>query len=263
MKTYWGHGLTAFFAFLLVQALLIDCYELGSFALGSAILCEYSCLLLVIPFAFAIVWREPRSKLRELAYPIAVGGLLPALLWIFYHTASFGSPFTIANLFQNPKFLAEDNSYGFIRSFSAAPNLRVLFNLVLGSSRGLLFTQPWVLAAIVSGVIAIPRFKHHRDFVLVFIFPIFSLGLFLWMNSSFNGWAGGATPGPRYLTPVLPLFIFTLGYSWKIMTPTFRRVIFVLTIPAILLYFVVSETTLLAPVNVGLWSFYWNQIMGS
>ena len=75
------------------------------------------------------------------------------------------------------------------------------------SYRGLFFTSPVLLLALLGIVFTIYRGRQRRE--AIFIGSVFVVQIL--MNSAFNGWHAGWTFGPRYLIPSLPFLCLLLA----------------------------------------------------
>gem|GEM_PF-1219674 len=231
LNTYFGHGLATVCVLFLFVAISSKHWAWAGFFFGWALLSDYS-VALILP---ALLIMKPRF------IKLTLGALIPAGLWIWYHTVCFGSPFTLPNKFQNPIYIdvapSSTSLWGVIDLF---PNLTTVGKLLWGPERGFLFSQPWVLLLLItiifSGLYGLwrsfekrrknspaPRFGGPRESLensffffqssskdLVFrpehmLFVLVSFVGVFWMNASFGGWHGGASAGPRYMTAVLPL----------------------------------------------------------
>jgi hypothetical protein len=85
------------------------------------------------------------------------------------------------------------------------PHGEALKNIVFGEYRGLLYTTPW-LAAALPGSLALAR-RHGRE-AFVCVWAVLA---FLWLNASIPPWHGGWAAGPRYLVPMLPFLSVLAG----------------------------------------------------
>jgi hypothetical protein len=204
--------------------------------------------------------RSRSSRIRTFAIFIG-GGILPGLLWVWYHVAAFGSPFALPNKFQNPQFVDVVSDTGALWGvIEVLPKCEIVWKLLFGVERGLLFTQPWVLLGI---CFVAWQFKNNRKREEGFTVGMMALSTFfglLYMNSAFGGWHGGLTPGPRYLGPCLPLFSIWLGFGWgsfsKLQKALLKGCIWI----AIVFSMMVYATTLGAP-NEPLWPYYLEKIL--
>jgi len=226
LNAYWGHGVSAVFLLLFVLAIFWKEFAWAGFFFGWSLLSDYG-IGLVLPGALIAVLALATSSKNIISF--VKGGIIPGLIWIAYHTTYYGSPFTIPNKFQNPMFvdLADkpDAVWGIIY---LVPELGRLKELLWGDSRGLLITQPWVLAVLVYLVISLFN-KHLKEVKPVIAATIVGfLGIFA-MNASFGGWHGGSAPGPRYLSPFLPIFALWVPFvleNSKSLTMNFFKLIF-------------------------------------
>ncbi len=264
---YFGHGCSAVCALALYLALLSDRVFLSAFFFGLGVLCEYSGALLLLPVL--PIWvaglraaRKPGIWLLEF-----VGGALgPAIAWVVYHQYCFGSIWNIPNKFQNPAFVEQSGDRINVGGIFFLPSWDAVWGLTLSPSRGLLFTQPWVL--LLLGAIlfvkpvrqaALDR-QNYRSITLPLIF--FAL-LFL-MNSAFGGWHGGGTSGPRYLSAGLVLLAPVLGLLWDRFTPVLQNAAWGLVGLSVCLHLVFMSVYLaLANPGIALYQFYWDELHGA
>jgi hypothetical protein len=201
----------------------------------------------------------------------SLGGVLPGALWIWYHVKCFGSPFALPNKFQNPAFVDAPKQvpqlWGILRLI---PDTKVLNELLVGPARGLLYTQGWVLVAftavIVFAVLGLfdTRFRlRDRFLVQSAIFSSVGLVLVLAMNCSFNGWHGGMTPGPRYLSHVFPVFAITAGLLFPRLPAVAKQaMVGFLVLAGALFVLVYSTKNVLAP-ETNLFDSYFNDLLGA
>jgi hypothetical protein len=210
MNVWIGNSLVAFFSLLALLAIFEERAVLVGFALGMMQLTEYSSLL-VIP-AVLLTFPAWRTDFPRTLGKMALGALLPAALWIYYHESTFGGAFKIANQFQNPLF--QDQLAGRIQLWGifTLPSLEIAAKLLFGWWRGILFSQPWVLLA----AFWTPLFLRQGDATRhsCIYASVGLLALFV-MNSSFGGWHGGSAAGPRYLSAALPIFAIPVALYWE------------------------------------------------
>jgi hypothetical protein len=247
MNTYFGHGLAAVLLFGSFLAWLKRRYPLSGALMAACLLTEYGTGF-VIPFYLAATFLRERDW-RSLTQ-IALGALPFAALWVWYHQVAFGNPFTPAIRFSNPEMITEPldrvNLWGMI-SF---PSPLILYKLLFGPERGLLFTQPWLLCTF-------PFFfkKTHLPKGTQ-LFLCGGLAGLLWMNASIGGWEGGWTVGPRYLSQVFPAIALALGLAWEEFSRP-SRILLLLGLGASLLFRAAAfPLPVLAPPR-SLWNMYW------
>lgn len=163
---------------------------------GAAGLCYYVAIPAALILAILALSRSRRNALHFI-----LGGLPFAIALLGYHQLLFGSPF--ANVVENnERFTEKDAVLGVFH----APRFDVLRAILFSKYRGLFFLSPVLLLAFFV--------KLRRDFVAVF--AIFAM--FVFVNTSFNGWHGGSAIGPRYILPAVPLLaipMFHLASRWR------------------------------------------------
>jgi hypothetical protein len=261
LNSYFGHAIAA--TFILATALALyrgAIFWTGTF-FGFAVLSEYSAALLALPLGVIAV-----SELRKTPRPrewLAMAGLsalVPGSLWAFYHWQAFGSVLSIANQYQNPLFQDTLHEPYSLWGILTLPSLGLVKELLFGSTRGLLFTQPWVLGLLCM----VPFMKRDPSLAAqkARFFALVSFLLFILLNASFGGWHGGHSPGPRYLAPVLPLLGIVLAFSWDAWKVSFRIVLGTLLILSCLMQLVFLSFYGFAPPEVPLWAFYLSVAQG-
>ena len=259
MNNYSGHGLVAWFVLALVLAMYRRNYLCSGLFFGLALLSDYSAGMLLIPLIAVLVWENGKSW--QWIKPFVLGGLFPGVLWIWYHTSAFGSPFAIANHYQNPMYVdlrrIEGNLWGIFRPF---PDWEILTKLLFSQSRGILFTQAWVLVGSVVGFLCLWRKNVPKDVRRLFVWFLSSLVLLLWMNSSFGGWHAGNTAGPRYIALIFPAFAWILALVWGQITTWEKQLLWVGLGAALIFRGMVFAIHPMAP-NVPLWQWLGDQIV--
>ena len=191
----WGHQTSALFVFLAFYCLFVERRPaLAGFATAMAGLCDYMALTL-IPAVVVVALARP--ELRKHFGRMLLGSLLPAGIYILYHALCFDSPFSTAVAFSNPIFGGNGES---VWAVLAQPSLGTTFALLAGRERGLFFISPALLLGVWGWWEAWKR-GHRAE--TIFVVWCFSSALLL--NTSFHGWHGGWSSGPRYLVPIVPL----------------------------------------------------------
>lgn len=194
----WGHITAAFFIFGSFYFYFVHkkSYIQGLF-FGLAVLTEYSSALLVPVFIY-LNYRESKKEWLN----FILGGLIPFLMFIFYHKSAFGGFFNIAPTYGNPEFGSDHKSFLSVLHF---PSMKVLYELFLGFKRGIFIVVPISAMAFFGLIKKYRTIKSNEE--QKFIITIFSCFiLFLFFNITFlSGWHGGWSSGPRYLVPIFPL----------------------------------------------------------
>jgi len=209
MNTYFGHGLAALLMLGCFAAWLRARYALSGALIAACLLTEYGTAFVLPFFLLATLWRE--RSVRPLV-AVLLGSLPFAALWIWYHQVAFGSPFALAIKYSNPAMItdiSDASGTGIWGMLSFFPSPFALQKLLFGPERGLLFTQPWVLAAFpfVFFPTKLPRGTK--------LFLCGGLCGLLWMNASIGGWTGGFALGPRYLSQIIPAIGLAFALSWR------------------------------------------------
>lgn len=141
LNVYFGHGMTAIFLLLIFYGIVGEKPSLVGLGFGLALLSEYTTAL-VLPFVLAAMVLKYRKNFKWIPW-FLIGGIVPGILWAWYHLATTGSLFQIPAQFQNPGFETVKHVKGnFAGMFLPIPSLSSLYELLLGPIRGLLFTQP-------------------------------------------------------------------------------------------------------------------------
>lgn len=177
-------------------------YFLTGTLCGLSIVVNYSALLTAACLSFYGLWTA-KNRLSFILFGV-VGSALPLLLLLWYHFVCFGNPFATANTYQFGMFQA-DNAMLF--GMLALPTLDIAYQLLFSSYRGLFFTSPVLLFALLGIVFTIYSGRQRRE--AIFIASVFVVQLL--MNSAFNGWHAGWSFGPRYLIPLLPFLCLMLA----------------------------------------------------
>ncbi|MDJ0852409.1 MAG: hypothetical protein QNK04_28900 [Myxococcota bacterium] len=168
-------------------------------ACGLLVLLNYGLVLLVSCLTlYAASVCRPRARVAWLL----AGGVLPALALTAYHQACFGAPFATARDHQLEIFTTPGALLGVLGS----PRADVLFEVLFGSYRGLLFYSP-VLALALYGAYTMARQRSNRAEGLLVLGVT---AVYLALVSALNGWHGGSAIGPRYLMPAVPFLALAL-----------------------------------------------------
>lgn len=240
MTTWFGHGFAACLVLGLFLSIFYKKWMLSGLLLGFAILSDYS-VGLFIPGLFLYLSYTNQVR-RQVIMNVILGGLLPGILWLWYHWINFGGPFSLPNMYQNPKFGGDSIA----RQFHFIPIPYFMLVLLIGDERGLLFTQPWVLVIIAIGAWNLYKNKLDKNIKAVFITVLLSFILLLIMNAAFTGWHGGSTPGPRYLSVILPPFGVLTALIYDKLSPMSRHLLWISLAVSIIFGGLVYGTTILA-----------------
>lgn len=246
MSTWFGHGMAAWLTLSAYFALHHKRYRLSGLLIGAGILTDYSIALFLIPVLVHLIYQKEIG--RRLFLQVGVGALLPGILWIWYHTVNFGHLLALPNMFQNPVFGST------LAGQFQLPSPYYMMVLLFGDQRGILYTQPWVLVVCVVIIHRLVYVKRSiMDHRLAFL-SLVGLGLLLIMNSSFVGWHGGSSPGPRYLSAAFPFFAVLAGAFYRDFVPWERHLLWVSLAVSVIFGGLVYGTTILAHEYYTIWT---------
>jgi hypothetical protein len=255
MNSYFGHAFSAFLQLAGIFYLYRKSYGLAGLFFSFTLLSDYGFAFQIPALVIALILNRP--KLRDISRFVLFS--IPAGFgWILYHGILFGSPFVVASKFQNPVFL-ESSTDRFWGMFSL-PHWPWVWELVFGASRGLIIQQPWIFFLLPLSLWVIFFEEKKKDLLVPMFFCLMSIAGLLFMNASFNGWHGGASAGPRYLSGVLPCFAFWAALCMNGCNRKLRILLWAGLILAILFRGLMYGGTILAPLEP-LWTFYWNEFL--
>jgi hypothetical protein len=203
---YFGHAATTFFIFAAFYLLRQpDGAErpwraaLAGICAGLAVLVDVSAGIAVIALGlYSARHSFRRPVLPTLRTPLlfVAGGVPMALVFLAYNWAAFGGPFILGYLHEANSSFAVPQRQGVLGV--TWPRLDAIRD-ILFAPRGLLRYAPW-LALAPAGIWAARR-RGLRWEVGVCTTLV---GAYILVNGGYFLPFGGATPGPRYLVPMLP-----------------------------------------------------------
>jgi hypothetical protein len=233
----------------------------ASFLFGWLVMADYTEGALVLPFV-ALMLPEIREKgFWPVARAVGLGAFIPGALWCWYHSACFGGPLNLAFKYEsNPAVVAavQEQTGALWGIISFLPNPEWMYELLLGPTRGVLFTQPWCLLCM-----GLPFFYRLRGSRLrrFFYFAVASFVILWWINGGFPSWSGGSCPGPRYLAAVLPAFGLFLPLVLERAGKFLRVSLWALVAACVVLRGFMYATWILAG-SGPIWPYYWRAMVG-
>ena len=207
----WGHQTAAallFGSFFVLSETKLN--MLSGFLFGLSVLTEYTSALAGLPFIYYIFNRKgtgARGDNWKTLWQFTLGGLPILFFFAYYNSVCFGSPFALANRFQNPDISGGQSEK--LLGVMQMPSLMALFWITFGPIQGLYFICPVLLFAWVGFVSWWKCAKARAELVVALSVVL----LFFLFNISFDGWFGGWCAGPRYLVPMLPFLVLPLLFA--------------------------------------------------
>ncbi len=146
----------------------------------------------------------------------SLGVIPPFLVICWYGWVNFGSPFKLANDFQNPLFKDPSGALGMFRLFQSSADVvqfaYVSTVLTLSPYRGIFLLSPVLILAVWGAIV----WLREKTFVADARLCLAIFGFFFLVNASFNGYHGGFSAGPRYLVPGLPFLCLPLVVAFTL-----------------------------------------------
>lgn len=211
-------------------------------ALGWAAVIEFPAALGGLAIGLWAIWRtrEAAGRIRLRVYLVAVvAAAVMVLPLVGYNLAAFGTPFKLG--YQGVVGFGGMNEGLFGLTY---PKLPVLFEIVFGARRGLL----WVAPVLALGAGGLWRMVHTRDSRDLGWLAITVIGIVLAVNASYAYWDGGASVGPRHSVPAIPFLAIGLAPFWASLTrPVAQRAAGAVLGASMLLNLIVAATDIFAP----------------
>ncbi len=267
MNNWSGHGFTACFVFAAFFALLQRHWVIFGFALGCGLLCDYVVAVLFPLFFVVFFWREGFSFISfkgsgqtfKVFGQILLGALVPAILWCWYHYVAFGGIFTVANKYQNPIYVDVKEQGNYLGIFRSFPTPSIVWKLLFGAERGVLFTQAWVLVGFPVGIYLWLCNRLSTDQVQILSIALFGFLLLLLLNSAYGGWFAGNTAGPRYLSSIFIPCAFSIAFLLDKFPNWLQWTTWLALGSALFFRAMVFAVNPMAP-RAPLWQYHWVQI---
>jgi hypothetical protein len=227
--TFYTHLLSAFFLFLAFTLLLNvrtgkTVYQKRSVlfagaAIGLGVLGEPSVIFACgILFLYMLACRQ----LRALIPYFILGGVPFAVIQIFYNIVCFGGPLSYSYQFANEIVMIKVNGRLF-----GIPSLKAILNLLILPYRGLFVSSPILLMAIPGFFMGV----RSKEFTFEVIAATLIALVYFAFLSSFYGWDGGSTVGPRDILAMFPFLFIVASFSFQL----FPKIFIVLGIISIII----------------------------
>ncbi|WP_420862188.1 hypothetical protein [Algirhabdus cladophorae] len=214
---FFGHAATAatlFLAFYFCQKINAD--EKSPFLnalwaggmLGGSVMLEYTAAPAVLIVALYGLYKASRMGGNGFAKGLGaavIGCALPIIPVLIYHDISFGSPFSVG---YSSVVGFEGMNEGFLGLTS--PSVSVLYEITFGQRRGLFWISPIFILLPLGLYWAAKQRSWRSETVTSTVIVVY----YLLFNASYFYWDGGASLGPRHITPALPFAGLLLVFMW-------------------------------------------------
>ena len=211
-------------------------------ALGWAAVIEFPSALGGIAIGLWAIRRSRRAPgaVRVRLYLAALlAAAVAAVPLVGYNQATFGTPFRLG--YQGVVGFGGMREGLFGLTY---PKPDVLFELVFGLRRGLL----WVAPVLVLGAVGLWRMVRARETRDLGWLAVAVIAIVLAVNASYAYWDGGAAVGPRHSVPAIPFLALGLAPFWAGLTRRRARVAAgALLALSMLLNLIVAATDIFAP----------------
>lgn len=212
-------------------------HVLAGLAAGFAVVTNYVAVGAVVALGVYALLAGCVNVRRAIGF--ALGGAPMAALLLWYHQVNFGSPFALANDFQNPIFQDPNGSLGMF----GQPNPYVMALLLVSVYRGIFLLSPVLILGVVGWVV----WLRGKTWAPEARLGIAIFGFFFLVNASFNGYHAGFSAGPRYLVPGIPF----LALATVVAFVRWRKTALVLLAVSVVQHFLLTATDGQNPLAVG------------
>ena len=204
-------------------------------SLGWAVAIEYQAVLAgsaIAIWAIVRLWSTPRRwPALALAAAAGIAGLLPIL---GYNLFAFGTPFRLG-------YQGVVGFEGMDRGLFGlgGPDARVLWAILFGPYRGLL----WVAPALVLAVLGLERLPSPGLVRTILAVSIVAL----LVNAAYFYWDGGNATGPRHALPLVGVLSLGLAGWWAAHGPIARAAALLVTAASIAINAMIAAAEIFAP----------------
>lgn len=242
---YYAHQFASFLFFLsfyilfkqkLSNNFIFSKIFLSGFFSGFAFLSDYPVAIFILPLIIYLYFILKDKK--QIFFFIT--GIIPAvIIFLYYHNACFGSPFTLATSYH------VDFETEAIRSMLPStiwreisllniPLVKNIFEITLGKYRGLFFYSPVLIMFILGGYYFYKNLGLRKEFnlflsiITLYFYFIFTRGI----------WAGGSASTPRYFVVLIPYLIILISLIPK----KFYYIFYILLVYSVLINLIINLT---------------------
>ncbi|WP_443018839.1 hypothetical protein [Sphingomonas sp. 2R-10] len=212
-------------------------------ALGWAVLIEHSALIAGLPVAGYALWRLrglPRAQAgRTIGIAIAAGATALVVL-VGYNLMAFGTVFRLGYSGVTDFAGMQEGLFGL-----TYPKPRVLFELIFGERRGMLWVAPILIVA-PFGLAMLVRTPATK--AIGWLAVAGAVVPFL-INASYFYWDGGNATGPRHALPAAGFLCIGIGMFWAQATRWSRVAVGVLLAGSVVLNMAIASAEITAPAD--------------
>lgn len=218
--------------------------SIAGLALGWALVIEHGALLTVLPIALWALWRTRHWRLSDklriygMASLIALAALLPLL---GYNFLAFGTPFRLG---YSGVVGFEGMRQGLFGLTYPKPN--ILYEVLVGSRRGMLWVAPVILLA-PFGIWLLFRRPATRAIGVMALAVATTAFLY---NAAYVYWDGGNSTGPRHAVPALGFLALAAGALWANADRWERWLAALLLTASIGINLVIASAEIMAPADI-------------
>ncbi len=210
-------------------------------ALGWAVLIEHSALIAGLPVAVLAYWQtreQPVAARVRVAGIAGAAGATALVALLAYNVVAFGTPFRLGYSGVTDFAGMQQGLFGL-----TYPKPDVLFELVFGERRGVLWVAPILIVAPfgLSILIRDPAMRVRGWFAL----PAAAIPFLI--NASYFYWDGGNATGPRHAVPAFGFLALAIGAFWARAGTWSRVAVAALLAGSITLNMVIASAEITAP----------------
>ena len=210
-------------------------------ALGWAVLIEHSALIAGLPVAGFALWRLralPRSAAVRTVVVALVVGASALVVLLAYNLLAFGTVFRLGYSGVTDFAGMQEGLFGL-----TYPKPYVLFELILGERRGIIWVAPILIVA-PFGLAMLVRNAATRD--IGWLAVAGAVVPFL-INASYYYWDGGNATGPRHALPAVGFLCIGIGAFWARATRWSRIAVGALLAGSVTLNMAIASAEITAP----------------
>lgn len=210
-------------------------------ALGWAVLIEHSALIAGLPVAGLAYWQtreQPMAARVRVAGIAGAAGATALVALLAYNVVAFGTPFRLGYSGVTDFAGMQQGLFGL-----TYPKPDVLFELVFGERRGVLWVAPILIVAPfgLSILIHDPAMRVRGWFALA------AAAIPFLINASYFYWDGGNATGPRHAVPAFGFLALAIGAFWARAGTRSRAAVAALLAGSITLNMVIASAEITAP----------------